>query len=208
MPILPCRKPGRVSGGRLLKLPPASRIFFPGNMNDQPVFAELFVGWHAEGLGLTLKVSGKRQPVAGTSKNLSYSDSLLLWLDTRPTGSVHRATEYCHHFACLPVDKHADGATTVVTQPIAQQRAQRIESDTRKFLTAVELKKDGYILDVWIPGSQIYGFGEVAELGRLGFYCVVQDTELGDQTLSVHDDFPISYDPSTWVQLDLQSDAS
>ncbi|MCP4506854.1 MAG: hypothetical protein GY826_10730 [Fuerstiella sp.] len=66
-------------------------------------------------------------------------------------------------------------------------------------------KNEGYELAVWIPGNQSYGFREKSDLGKLGFYCVVQDTHLGDQPLILGDDFPTSYNQSTWIQLELQS---
>lgn len=190
---------------RLLKLPPAARLFVPGSMNDQPAFAEIDAAWNEDGLAIQATVRGKTQAPGGTSKDVKRSDCLLLWIDTRPTGNVHRATEYCHHFACLPVDEHFDGKPSAVVQPIAQQRSQRIQSDVRKINCRTHIEPNGYDFEVWIPGSQLYGFREVSELGRIGFYCVVQDMELGDQALSVHDDFPFSYDPSMWLQLDLTS---
>ena len=54
-----------------------------------------------------------------------------------------------------------------------------------------------------LPGSQLHGYRQVDELRQLGFYCVVRDTELGEQPLTVTDDFPYASDPSLWVQLEL-----
>ncbi len=161
--------------------------------------------WNPKGLGFVFRVSGKPEACAGSSSDVKRSDCVLIWIDTRPAGNVHRATEYCHHFACLPSDDHAGGAPSVVVQPIAQQRIQRIESNPDKMTCRTHSKKDGYELEVWISGEQLYGFREISDLGKVGFYCVVQDTHLGDQPLVVGDDFPTSYDPATWVQLELQS---
>ena len=174
-------------------------------MNGTPKFAAVSAGWCEEGLGISLEVTGKSIKPSGTSADISRSDCFQLWIDTRPVGNVHRATEYCHHFACLPADEHNDGKPGVTVQPIAQQRATRIESDPKKMKVRTHVTKGGYDFEIWIPASQLYGFREVSELGRIGFYCVVCDTELGEQPLSIGDDFPTAYDPSTWIQLELNS---
>jgi hypothetical protein len=51
----------------------------------------------------------------------------------------------------------------------------------------------------------MFGFDEAPSIGRIGFYCVVHDTELGEIPLSIADDFPIAFDPSTWLQLELKA---
>ena len=205
LPVPHCDEPSKRKSGRLLNLPDESMLFNPSAMNELPSFASIKAGWNADGLGLAVEAHGKAKPASGSAHDIKHSDAILMWLDTRPAGNVHRATEYCHHFACLPVDEHSGDEPSVVVQPIAQQRAQKIESNPKKMACRTHQKKDGYEFEVWIPASQLYGFRDVAELGRIGFYCVVQDSELGDQPLSVGDDFPTSYDPSTWVQLELLS---
>ncbi|MDG1896666.1 MAG: hypothetical protein P8J37_17320 [Fuerstiella sp.] len=182
-----------------------SSLFLPSSLNLEPDFATVAAGWHQDGLGLVFCISGKPEACTGSSTDVKRSDCVLIWVDTRPAGNVQRATEYCHHFACLPSDEQAGGAPTVVVRPIAQQRIQRIDSNAQKMLCRTHLRKDGYELEVWIPGNQLNGFREIADLGKLGFYCVVQDTHLGDQPLIVGEDFPTSYNPSTWIQLELQS---
>ena len=67
----------------------------------------------------------------------------------------------------------------------------------------VQNQRDGYQLELWIPTTQMPGFDQIEEIGHLGFYVVVEDTELGQLPLSVGDDFPVAHDPSTWLQLNL-----
>ena len=77
-------------------------------------------------------------------------------------------------------------------------------------LVHAEMLDDGYRLEAWLRRDQLQGFDPVAdrEAGtptRLGFYFVIRDSELGDQTLSVDDRFPFAYDPSLWGTLELDA---
>ncbi|MEQ9406719.1 MAG: hypothetical protein RIK87_03295 [Fuerstiella sp.] len=200
-----CSGPLSGTKGRLLKLPESSQLFIPSRLNEQPVFASVRAAWNTDGFALSVNVSGKPAPPSGVSADLVRSDCLLVWMDLRPAGNVHRATEYCHHLVFLPVDEHQDGGPSVVVQPIAQQRARRGETDPGKIKCRTHTRNDGYELEIWIPGSQLYGFRDISELGRIGFCCVVQDMDLGEQPLSLGREFPIGFDPSTWPQLELTS---
>jgi hypothetical protein len=200
-----CADPSPKTIGRLLSMPAGSQLFIPAAMNDLPRFADVSVAWNPDGLAVVISVKGKPMNPTGTSRDIKRSDVTLLWIDTRPAGNVHRATEYCHHFACLPVDEHQDNQPAVVVQPIAQQRTTRIDSSAKHIRTRTHLEKGGYDLEVWIPGTQLHGFREITEIGRIGFYCVVQDSNLGEQPLTLDDNFPTGYDPSMWVHLELTS---
>lgn len=198
-----CANPSSGKSGRLLDLPGEAELFVPSSMESTSNFASLKAAWNEEGFAFSATVSGKQHPAAGSGSDLKVSDHILLWLDTRPTGSVHRATEYCQHLAIVPVDDEVDGDASIHVLPIAQQRQSRLEPNTRLMKRRIHSRKDGYTVELWIPGSQMYGYREIAEIGRLGFYCVINDSELGTQHLTVDDSFPYSYDPSLWLQLEL-----
>lgn len=152
---------------------------------------------------MNVSVRGQTHSLNGDPLRLEQSDCLELWIDTRPTGNVHRATGYCHRVACLPADESAAGQPSAVSVPIAQQREVRADLQAQHIQLRVHSTKDGYDMEAWIPGSQLHGYRQVDELRQLGFYCVVRDTELGEQPLTITDDFPYAWDPSLWVQLEL-----
>ena len=164
-----CGKPATKKSGRLLSLKDDATLFVPSSLESENQFASLKAAWNEDGFAFSALISGKSQPVAGSGKSLSTSDHILIWLDTRPTGNVHRATEYCQHYAIVPEDDDADGEATVQILPIAQQRQSRLEPNTKLMKTRVHQKRAGYEAELWIPGSQIYGFREIAETGRIGF---------------------------------------
>ena len=189
--------------GRRLQLPDTARIFVPATMNERAAGLDVRLAWNPGGLGMELIVHGKKQELSGRRHDLKHSDHVLVFIDTRHTANVHRATQFCTSMQILPSDEAADDDPTVQFVDIAQQRGIHREQDAKKVVVAVESVSDGYRLELWIPAAQIPGFAETPEIGHLGFYVVVEDTELGQLPLSIGDDFPIALDPSTWLQLNL-----
>lgn len=202
--VAACSAPSKKATGDLLNLPDSAKLFAPSFVDGPGSFCSLSAGWNRDGLALMFSVAEKSNKPEGRSSSLDQSDFFKIWIDTRPSGIVHKATEYCHCFAVLPNDLDNSGAATASVQPIAQQRSTRIESNTSKFELRRHVSKTGYRFEIWIPGSQLYGYREISELGRIGFYYVANDTELGEQHFGVGADFPTSYDPSTWTQLELK----
>jgi hypothetical protein len=198
-----CPPPSRRKKGRLLTLTDSAQLPAFSTIDGRTSFATVSLGWNAQGFGISLSVRGHKQPINGNPLRLEQSDCLELWVDTRPTGNVHRATGYCHRVACLPVDESSDGQPSAVQLPIAQQREVRAEIQAQHIPLRVHTAKNGYDMEVWIPDSQLYGYRQMDELRQLGFYCVVRDTELGEQPLTMTDDFPYAWDPSLWVRLEL-----
>ena len=191
--------------GSLLQLDDSCSLFVPGSMNDTDNAFGLRMAWNPEGLGIELDVPGKKLPPAGRRKDLKNSDSISLFVDTRHTANVHRATEYCCSLVVLPCDENADEKPTAAFVEIAQQRASKSDRDGGKCPVQVSVRPDGYRLEIWIPTSQMFGFDEAPEIGRIGFSCLIHDTELGESPLNVGGDFPVAFDPSTWLQLELKS---
>ncbi len=161
------------------------------------------MGWNPDGLAVRVAVRGRTQLPSGDSKRISEADCVELWVDTRPAGNVHRATGYCHRLACLPADESAGGEPSAIPQPIPQQRELRAEMQPRLLQVRSQCNNQGYDLEIWIPASQLYGYDQIEELRQLGFYCLVRDSELGEQPLTVSDEFPFTWDPSLWVTLEL-----
>ncbi len=198
-----CSGPSRKKRGRLLSLDERGRLPFLALDDSVPNFSQVTLGWNRDGLAVLLAVRGRSAPVEPCPPDADACDGIELWIDTRPTGTVHRATAYCHRVLCVARDENQDGEPSARSVPIAQQREIRQEMQTQRFLMRTHAVENGYDLEVWIPGSQLYGFREIDELRRLGFFCMVHDTELGRQPLTVTDDFPFSWNPSLWVHLEL-----
>lgn len=192
--------------GGLLRLPETARIFVPGRLNGPASAVDLRMAWNPEGLGISVAVSGRKMPVAGRRSDLTHSDHVQLMIDTRHTASVHRATGYCASLAVLPLDEDTAGQPQILVREIAQQRDVRQTPDPSACQVRRAQRSDGYLVEAWIPAEQLFGFREAPEIGMIGFYCVVRDTELGELPLSVGDDFPVTFDPSTWLQVELSQE--
>lgn len=166
-------------------------------------FAELRVGWNPRGIGFSVDVRGKKRPLQCDARQPAESDGLQVWIDTRNTQSVHRATRFCHHFCLLPSVGTAKSAVPYASeQLIAQTREVPKLAEPDSIPLAVETRRDGYLLEAWLPAEVLRGFDPEAN-PRLGFYCAVRDRELGEQFLTVGRDFPFQHDPSVWSTLEL-----
>jgi hypothetical protein len=191
------------SGRRLLGLTEASRLASPAELDGAPSFGDLRLAWNENGIGISVEVMGKQKPLRCDERQLDDSDGLQLWIDTRNTQNIHRASRFCHAFTLLPLGGGADGSESVGVQteiprareltPIAPRGTIRVSST---------VKRDGYLLEAWISGEALNAFDPEAQ-PRLGFYYVIRDEELGLQTLSVDAEFPYAFDPSLWSTLEL-----
>jgi hypothetical protein len=189
--------------GKSLQLPDAAKVFVPSSLNEGTTGLEMKLGWNPDGLAVEIVVRGKKAEPAGRRHDLKHSDVVYVFVDTRHTANVHRATEFCTALQILPSDEAADDKPTVQFVEIAQQRSTRRQPDVKRVMLNVQNQRDGYQLGLWIPTAQMPGFDQIEEIGHLGFYVVVEDTELGQLPLSIGDDFPVAHDPSTWLQLNL-----
>ncbi|HID21962.1 MAG TPA: hypothetical protein EYP14_06130 [Planctomycetaceae bacterium] len=181
-------------------------------LEDAPRFGELRAAWNDNGLGFSVAVQGKTGPPVCDPTQPTRSDGLQLWIATRTTQGVHRANRFCHSFCVLPTGGGPDGRQPVARWlPIPRAREDPPLPDPSAIIVWSELRSDGYSLEVWLDRTHLHGFDphEMAT-GRqnplLAFYYVLQDTEFGQQCLSVGDDFPFASDPSLWSVLELLPD--
>ena len=165
---------------------------------DEPRLADVLqlrAAWNAEGLAFTAHVRGKGTPPQGTAVNPLAADGLQLWIDTRGTQNVHRASRFCHHFCLL-----ATGGG--VQLPIPRAREESPLAKSADLQVTVSRHKQGYDLTAWIPEKALQGYDPEGS-PRLGFYARLRDNELGDRYLTVGPEFPFATDPSVWSTLDL-----
>lgn len=184
---------------RLLNL----ATFDGGTSDDEPSFADVRMAWHTDGLLIDVGVEGKKQAPWCRDSRLDDSDGLQVWIDTRATHNIHRASRYCHRFAFLPA-----GGGRGQTEPVADQllinraRENARPIRPRELQVASKITKAGYRLAAFVPAVALGGY-DPHQHRQLGFTYAIRDRELGMQTFATGPAFPFDEDPSCWATLDL-----
>lgn len=192
-------------GRKLLNLPAACELPLFDDLDGAETFGRIAAAWNKRGLAFSATARGKTVPPRCDRKSPAESDGLQLWIDTRNTQSIHRASRFCHHFCVLPQGAGPKSDRPLAVQlPIARAKEESALADPSEISVAAEKIDDGYRVEVWLPAEVLKGFDPDAN-PRLGFYYLLLDSELGEQFLSVGRDFPFAHDPSLWSTLELQS---
>lgn len=174
-------------------------------LDSRPVFADVRAAWSSAGLTFNVRVNGKRRPVRCDEGSPAQSDGLHLWIDTRDTHNIHRATRFCHGFVFLPAGsgrKRSDPFAEQLLIHRAKENAKRVAQG--KLQVRSQQRVDGYLLEAFIPAEALTGF-DPDEHSKLGFTYAVRDHELGEQTYAAGGEFPYYEDPSLWGTLELVS---
>lgn len=191
-------------GKRLLNLAKGCALPDFSELDDGNCFGDVRLAWNERGLGISVQVSGKQQPLDCRVNAPAESEGLQVWIDTRNTQNIHRASRFCHHFCLLPEGAGRHGKDSIAIQlPIARAREETPMEHAAEIQTMSRIDSGGYLLEAWIPAAALHGFG--ADVSRqLGFYYYLRDTELGEQFLSVGPEFPFAQDPSLWATVELR----
>jgi hypothetical protein len=205
IPVLP-RDPIWKAGGieldescRLLNLAELDT----GSDDREPSFADVRMAWSATGLAFNVRVDGKKQPPWCREGRLEDSDGLTVWIDTRATLNIHRASRYCHRYAFLPAGGGRGQVEPVADQLLinrARENAPPIRP--RELQVASKVTKTGYWLAAFVPAASLAGF-DPQQHRQIGFTYSVFDRELGMQTFATGPAFPFTEDPTCWAALEL-----
>ena len=201
---IPCRKVvSKSKTPKAVELDESYRLPHFGEFDGQYQFADVRIGWSALGVHATLIVKGRQMPLECRETAILDSDSLYLWVDTRNTGDVHRATRFCHWFVLLPAGGGAK-KNKPVANPVKINRAREVSPsfNRSKILIDSTVSKTGYQINALIPAACLNGWNP-DEQSLIGFNFMVNDSELGYQTLALGPDMPIEEDPSLWHTLKL-----
>lgn len=199
-----CRRKAKLWSNGGVKLDRKHTLPSFGELEGQPIFADVRAAWSEEGLAFTVRVAGKKQPPWCRSTRLEESDGLRLYIDTRGVHNIHRARRFTHQFLFTPL-----GGGARVDQPIGRLIPIRRANEQPKPVDPELLKlhsrrhPDGYTLELFLPAETLTGYSP-DDHPTLGFCYWVMDRELGDQTFNVSREFPFSDDPSLWGKLELQ----
>jgi len=200
---IPCHHTAESWQDQGITMSEAGQLPHFSGLDRQGEFAEVRCAWNEQGLYFRVNVRNKQQSLWCRSTQMLESDRLMIWLDTRNTHNVHRATRFCHWFLFMPIGDGKDGRQPCSTM-LKINRAKENSPTLNRYrqLVASKLIAGGYQLDVLIPGKSLSGW-DPAEHTHIGFNYAVVDRELGWQTLASGPELPIEHDPSLWHSLEL-----
>lgn len=200
---VPCRRLDPVWTPRGIKLSDEHVLPSFGELEARRLFGDVRAGWNEDGLSFSLRVQGKKQTPWCRASRAEDSDGLHVWIDTRDTHNIHRASRFCHRFIFLPSGRgrrQEEAVAALVPINRAREQPKPISQSVLRVLS--EKRVDGYALAAHIPAEAMTGFDPSDHL-RLGFSYAVIDRELGWQTFTVGPEFPFTEDPSLWGTLEL-----
>lgn len=161
-------------------------------------FAELYAAWDENGLYIGCQVKGKRSPPRCDPDRFWKSDNIRIMTDMRDTRQIRRATRFCQQFYLLPTGGGRGGKQAVAgSASIHRATADAPMADKGAIPIASSVRKTGYSLTAHLSAQSLNGF-DPAENPRIGLLIMVEDLELGQQSLTVGDDLNWWIDPSTW----------
>jgi hypothetical protein len=148
-------------------------------------------------------VQGKRQMPWCRESRLEDSDGLHVWLDTRNSPEIHRATKYCHRFGFSPMGRGPKADLPFVGwAPINRARESPPPPADDQLSIRARVSAGRYRLVAAIHFNALHGL-DIVDFPTVGFYFAVMDRELGWQSLALRPDLPVMDNPSLWAQLQL-----
>jgi hypothetical protein len=196
--------PRSADPARLLDLPEVHALPDFRDLEGQSGWAEVRVGWNAGGLGIMILANGiaDQQLVRDRPEGFAVVN---VWVDTRDTRDVSRATKFCHRFtARLEVTGSRRQLNVAVTQrPIARALADAPICRPQIIEARTELNRSAWALELFLPAQALNGFDPDTNR-RLGFAYQIADQVHDDQFLGVGREFPLGENPSLWGTLELR----
>jgi hypothetical protein len=189
---------------RLLELPETCAVPDFDGLEGKSSWAQVRTGWNAGGLGIAVVANAlsDQQLVRDRPEGFAVVN---LWIDTRDTRNVSRATKFCHRFtARVSVAESRRQLNVDVTQrPIARALADAPICRPQIIETRAELDRSGWMIEIFLPTSALHGFDPDTNR-RLGFAYQIADHVHDDQFMGVGREFPLGENPSLWGTLELR----
>lgn len=205
---VPCRLISDLprSKGRLLDLPDSCRVPSLAPLDGKLAWAELRVAWNPRGLAVSVEASGRSAPIV-LEERVPGADGFNVWVDTRDTRNVARATRFCHRFSArlTPGTTRSALGLEVAPRTIARAVADAPLCDPSLLQARAERKRDGWLAELFIPAEAPSGFDPETNR-RIGFAYQVTDPDREDQFLGVGREFPVGENPSLWATLELRGE--
>ncbi len=170
-------------------------------LSGDPKFAQVRLAVGTDAFFFQLDVQGKKQLPWCRESRLEDSDGLHIWIDTRNSRDIHRATKFCYRFCILPMGRGPKADVPLVGwAPINRARENSQPPPDDRLALRAAVQPDRYRVVAAIRFDALPGL-DLQDFPTIGFYYAVQDRELGWQSLALQPTLPVAEDPSLWGQL-------
>lgn len=167
-------------------------------IDGQDPFAKVWAAWNETGLFIAAQVAGRTKSLQCDPQKFWRADNVRICTDMRDNRTIKRANRYCQQFYFLPIGAGKKQRDPIAgSAPINRAVEQAPHVPAGRIRIAASVTKSSYKLEAQIPAEILSGF-DPAEHPRIGFYYIIEDTQLGQQYLTVGDDLYWFVDPSTW----------
>ncbi len=204
---IPCRRidtiPQRDIRSRMGELPasnvlPDMQTLEPGETS----WTRVGVAWNPRGIGISVRAIGAK-PGKPAEVHPDGFANIQIWIDTRDTRNVSRATRFCHRFAArLSLRRGKELAVETSRRAIARAIADPPVNNADISDAVAELTSTGWQFDWFIPADALHGFDPETNR-RLGFAYQISDFVRDDQFLTIGREFPVGENPGLWTTLEL-----
>ncbi len=170
-----------------------------GSLDGNASFGRIWMAWNEAGLYVACRVQGRKQPFKCDPHKFWEGDNLRLCTDMRDTRDLKRASRYCQQFYFLPSGGGHDGRSPCAGPARIHRASENAPLPPPGSISVAGVRSgEVYTLEAHIPGKALSGF-DPDDHPRIGVYTMLEDVELGQQYLTVGDEFNWHVDPSTWA---------
>jgi hypothetical protein len=168
-------------------------------LDEQRGFGSVYLAWCDDGLLVACRVEGKRGTPYCDPVRFRQSDHLRVMTDMRDSRDARRATRFCQQFYLMPAGGGFGGREPLAgAAHVARATHDAPLPPPGSIAIAARTFPGGYTLEAHLPARVLAGF-DPHEHPRIGFFYILEDRELGQQSLTIGDDLNWWCDPSTWT---------
>ncbi|HUP77569.1 MAG TPA: hypothetical protein VM260_03340 [Pirellula sp.] len=187
--------------GNEYQIPPLS------SLNGGKRFAEMSIAWNSDGLFFhsILNTPGGNSSRSEAASVPSKSVLLSLYIDTRWSPGVHRATSYCHRFDFVlkrPTSAQPIARGHGELNPIQRARAAPAAIHPNDIFVASVAIPDGYEIKAYLRSDTLTGYSP-EEFQEIGVFYTINDSVFGNQIMARTLQSPYFEDPSVWCRAKL-----
>ncbi len=166
-------------------------------------FAEIAMAWSIDGLFFHSRLRAPAGREAAIANSLSPKSQLFsVYLDTRWSPGVHRATSYCHRFDFIltrPTRSQSVIRGHGELSPIQRARSAPAAVHPQDISVATFFHSAGYDIKAFLKGDTLTGYSP-EEFQEIGIFYTINDSVLGNQIMARTLQSPYFEDPSVWCR--------